>query len=76
MENKFAGLPGIETIQPERLIKYRISKDKFAAEVLLPGFAYTDFDQKIGGEYDHWSITFNYNMSITYAVMSPEITVR
>jgi len=49
MESRFAGLPPISTIQPDRLIKYRVTEDGFAAEVLLPGFSYTDFDQKIGG---------------------------
>jgi hypothetical protein len=49
MESKFSHLPDIKTIQPDRLIKYRVSEDKFSAEVLLPGLSYTDFDQKIGG---------------------------
>ena len=39
----------IATIQPDRLIKYRISEDRFYGEVLLPGLWYTDFDRKIGG---------------------------
>ena len=43
-------LPDIATIQPERLIKYRVSEDRFSAEVLLPGLWYTDFDKKIGGK--------------------------
>jgi hypothetical protein len=50
MESKFSHLPDIKTIQPDRLIKYRVSEDKFSAEVLLPGLSYTDFDQKIGGK--------------------------
>ncbi|WAR05073.1 hypothetical protein MAR_020442, partial [Mya arenaria] len=48
MDTKFSDQPDLESIQPERLIKYRVSDDGFAAEVLLPGFTYTDFDQKIG----------------------------
>jgi len=40
----------IADTQPERLIKHRVSEDGFEAEVLLPGFAYTDFDKKIGGK--------------------------
>ena len=43
-------LPDIASIQPDRLIKYRISDDRFSGEVLLPGLWYTDFDKKIGGK--------------------------
>ena len=43
-------IPDISTTQPERLIKYRVSEDRFSAEVLLPGLWYTDFDKKIGGK--------------------------
>ncbi|XP_053409272.1 uncharacterized protein LOC123561343 isoform X3 [Mercenaria mercenaria] len=50
MASKFSHLPDISTIQPDRLIKYRVSEDRFSAEVLLPGLSYTDFDQKIGGK--------------------------
>lgn len=56
MESKFSHLPDISTIQPDRLIKYRVSEDKFSAEVLLPGLSYTDFDQKIGGKLSLWSL--------------------
>lgn len=49
MFSKFSHLPDISTTQPDRLIKYRVSEDRFTAEVLLPGLSYTDFDQKIGG---------------------------
>ncbi|XP_060589765.1 uncharacterized protein LOC132744969 isoform X2 [Ruditapes philippinarum] len=56
MESKFSHLPDIKTIQPDRLIKYRVSEDKFSAEVLLPGLSYTDFDQKIGGKVGLWSL--------------------
>ena len=42
-------LPDIATIQPDRLIKFRISEDRFYGEVLLPCLWYTDFDKKIGG---------------------------
>ena len=42
-------MPDMATIQPDRLIKYRISEDRFYGEVLLPGLWYTDFDRKIGG---------------------------
>ena len=51
MEDAFKHLPDIATIQPDRLIKYRVSEDRFSAEVLLPGLWYTDFDKKIGGSY-------------------------
>ena len=47
-------LPDISTIQPDRLIKYRISEDRFSAEVLLPGLWYTDFDKKLGGKIVHF----------------------
>ena len=50
-ESKFSHLPDIRDTQPDRLIKYRVSEDRFSAEVLLPGLSYTDFDQKIGGNY-------------------------
>lgn len=56
LNTKFRNMSDISSIQPERLIKYRISEDKFAAEVLLPGVSYTDFDQKIGGKMNPWSI--------------------
>ncbi|XP_052805340.1 uncharacterized protein LOC128234841 [Mya arenaria] len=56
MDTKFSDQPDLESIQPERLIKYRVSDDGFAAEVLLPGFTYTDFDQKIGGKLNLWSL--------------------
>ncbi|XP_052254363.1 uncharacterized protein LOC127860371 isoform X2 [Dreissena polymorpha] len=56
MEDKFSHLPDISTTQPDRLIKYRVSDDGFAAEVLLPGFSYTDFDRKIGGKLSLWSV--------------------
>ncbi|XP_052805570.1 uncharacterized protein LOC128234964 isoform X1 [Mya arenaria] len=55
MDSKFSGLPDLRTIQPGRLIKYRISDDGFAAELLLPGLTYTDFDQKIGGKIGLWN---------------------
>ena len=54
MSEAFKSMPDIATIQPERLIKYRISEDRFAAEVLLPGLWYTDFDKKIGGISKLW----------------------
>lgn len=50
MDSKFSHLPDISSIQPDRLIKYRVSEDRFSAEILLPGLSYTDFDQKIGGK--------------------------
>ncbi|XP_053409271.1 uncharacterized protein LOC123561343 isoform X2 [Mercenaria mercenaria] len=56
MASKFSHLPDISTIQPDRLIKYRVSEDRFSAEVLLPGLSYTDFDQKIGGKVALWSL--------------------
>ncbi|XP_060589768.1 uncharacterized protein LOC132744969 isoform X5 [Ruditapes philippinarum] len=56
MESKFSHLPDIKTIQPDRLIKYRVSEDKFSAEVLLPGLSYTDFDHKIGGKVNLQSV--------------------
>ncbi|XP_045209572.2 uncharacterized protein LOC123561343 isoform X6 [Mercenaria mercenaria] len=56
MASKFSHLPDISTIQPDRLIKYRVSEDRFSAEVLLPGLSYTDFDQKIGGKMYLWSL--------------------
>ncbi|XP_053409274.1 uncharacterized protein LOC123561343 isoform X5 [Mercenaria mercenaria] len=56
MASKFSHLPDISTIQPDRLIKYRVSEDRFSAEVLLPGLSYTDFDQKIGGKVSLWSL--------------------
>ena len=51
-------LPDISTTQPERLIKYRVSEDRFSAEVLLPGLWYTDFDKKIGGRITGLQIFF------------------
>lgn len=45
----------IASTQPERLIKYRVSDDRFSGEVLLPGLWYTDFDRKIGGHMTLWS---------------------
>lgn len=56
MESKFSHLPDIESIQPERLIKVRVSEDRCAAEVLVPGLSYNDFDQKIGGKISLWSL--------------------
>ena len=53
-------LPDISTIQPDRLIKYRISEDRFSAEVLLPGLWYTDFDKKHGGKIVHFIHPNNY----------------
>ncbi|XP_060589769.1 uncharacterized protein LOC132744969 isoform X6 [Ruditapes philippinarum] len=68
MESKFSHLPDIKTIQPDRLIKYRVSEDKFSAEVLLPGLSYTDFDQKIGGKMNLWSMAKLFEC-IRYAVL-------
>ncbi|WAR05071.1 hypothetical protein MAR_020440 [Mya arenaria] len=68
MDSKFSGLPDLRTIQPGRLIKYRISDDGFAAELLLPGLTYTDFDQKIGGKMNLWSLAKLFE-SIRYVVL-------
>ncbi|XP_053409275.1 uncharacterized protein LOC123561343 isoform X7 [Mercenaria mercenaria] len=68
MASKFSHLPDISTIQPDRLIKYRVSEDRFSAEVLLPGLSYTDFDQKIGGKMNLWSMAKLFEC-IRYAVL-------
>ncbi|KAH3705059.1 uncharacterized protein LOC127860371 isoform X4 [Dreissena polymorpha] len=68
MEDKFSHLPDISTTQPDRLIKYRVSDDGFAAEVLLPGFSYTDFDRKIGGKLNLWSVAMVFQC-IRYTVL-------
>ena len=49
MSDARGSLPDIATIQPDRLIKYRISEDRFSGEVLLPGLWYTDFDPVFEG---------------------------
>ncbi|XP_060589766.1 uncharacterized protein LOC132744969 isoform X3 [Ruditapes philippinarum] len=73
MESKFSHLPDIKTIQPDRLIKYRVSEDKFSAEVLLPGLSYTDFDQKIGGKI-HFPALAKICESVRFVTFSKDFT--